>query len=273
MGVRRGIRVGVIGVGKMGEAIVKGLLASRRFRPADVRVADKDTARSGYVSETYGVAAEASNRDLVKKVDVCVLAVKPQDIETAIEGIRGVVPKQCLIVSIVAGITTGWLQDRLGQGTKVVRAMPNAAALVGMAATGLVCGAEVTPKDAERARSIFDCLGTTILVRDEDHLNVITGLSGSGPAYVFLLLEALVDAGVYLGLSREVSVALCAKTLQGAAEMAVRLETPVPLLKEMVTSPGGTTMAGLRVLEEGKFRGTVLAAVEAATRRSRELAR
>lgn len=273
MSVRRGIRVGIVGVGKMGEAIVKGLLASRRFRATDVLVVDKDTARSRYVSETYGVAVAPGNRDIVQKTDVCVLAVKPQDIEAATEGIRGSVPKQCVIVSIVAGITTGWLQDRLGQGTKIVRAMPNAPALVGMAATGLVCGTHVSPHDAARARSIFDCLGTTILVQDENHLDIVTGLSGSGPAYVFLLLESLVDAGVYLGLSREVSVALCVKTLQGAAEMAVRLDTPIPLLKEMVTSPGGTTMAGIRVLEEGKLRGTVLAAVEAATKRSRELAR
>ncbi len=267
------MRVGVIGVGKMGEAIIKGLLESKRFQKELISVTDKNTARLEWITAQYGVNSTPRNRDLVKGVDVCILAVKPHDIDVVVDEIKGQIPKACLIISILAGITAQFLQSRLGPEVKMIRAMPNAAALVGMAATGIFCGSQVTSEDRARAFALFDCVGVTIEVGDEDHLNIVTGLSGSGPAYVFVLLEALTDAGVYLGLSREVSVALSLKTIQGAAEMALRLERPVPVLKETITSPGGTTMAGLRMLEEGKIRATILAAVEAATKRSRELAR
>lgn len=267
------LKLGVIGAGKMGEALVKGLLLSKQFTPNRIYVSDKDLARLEYVKEIYRVNIRESNSTVADEVDICVLAIKPQDMDGVLGDIKGRLSEGCLILSIAAGVSTEWIRDRLWPSAKIIRAMPNAAAFVGMAATGIFLGEGVSPEEGKRAQSIFECVGKTMVVQKEDILNIFTGLSGSGPAYLFLLLEALTDAGVYLGLSREASAALSLQTIRGSAEMALKLEKPIPLLKEIITSPGGTTVAGLRVLEEGGFRATILSAVEAATRRSRELGR
>jgi pyrroline-5-carboxylate reductase len=257
----------------MGEALVKGLLSSRQFTPDGIIVSDRDPSRVEYIKERYGVIARANNWDLIKEVNPCILAVKPQDIDEVLEDIRDGFSEVCLLVSIVAGITIERIRSRMRRETKIIRVMPNAPALVGMAATGIYVGKSVSPEEGKVVQSIFDCVGKTVFVENEDHLNIVTGLSGSGPAYLFLILEALTDAGVYLGLSREVSAALSLQTIRGSAQMALEVGKPIPLLKEIITSPGGTTMAGLKVLEEGRLRATIVSAVEAATRRSRELAR
>ena len=271
MGMKRPL--GLIGVGKMGEALVRGLLSSKHFAANKIIVNDKDPSRLRYMEERYRVIAEKSSKGLIQKVDVCILATKPQDMDEVLEEIKDRVSDRILLISIAAGITTDWIRSRVGPKTRIIRAMPNAPALVGMGATGLFLGGTVSSEEGDTAKSIFDCVGKTTLVSKEDHLNIVTGLSGSGPAYVFLLLEALIDAGVYLGLSREISTLLSLQTVQGSAEMASKIEKSVSLLKEIITSPGGTTAAGLKWLEEGKLRATVLSAVEAATERSRQLAR
>ena len=255
----------------MGEALVGGLLKSKDYLPEQIQVRDPDPARKKVLSSQYGIKVMANNVEGLEKVDILILAVKPQEAEAVIEEIAACLSENTLVISIMAGISTGWLKSRLSRVDKIVRAMPNAAAQVGQSTTGLYFRPEVKRQERQRIVNIFETMGIAIVVTKEDHLNIITGLSGSGPAYVFLILEALTDAGVYLGLSRPDASRLSLHTLLGSAVMAKELEKPFALLKEIITSPGGTTMAGLRVLEEEALRAALLKAVEGATERSREL--
>ncbi len=252
----------------MGEALIRGLLESRTYQPEQIRIVDPDAGRRSLLKKTYGIQAQKKPVD----AGILLLAMKPQDMPSALEEIRPHLQEQPLIISIAAGISTDWILERIGDGSKLVRAMPNAAAVVGQGATGLYFCPRLSEKDRSEALRIFDAVGLTVVVDKEDHLNMITGLSGSGPAYVFLFLEALTDAGVTLGLSRDTAGRLALQTLYGSACMAKEMGKPIPLLKEIVTSPGGTTVAGLKVLEEDAFRAALIKAVEAAARRARELA-
>lgn len=261
-------RLCCLGGGKMGEALIRGLLASRTYQRAQVMVVEPDRGRREFLKKTYGIQV------LTRPVDaeVLLLAVKPQDMPQALDEIMPHLRGRPLIVSIAAGISTDWILERIGDGSKLVRAMPNAAAVVGQGATGLYFCPRLAEKERSTALRIFDAVGLTVVVDKEDQLNMITGLSGSGPAYVFLFLEALTDAGVTLGLSRDTASKLALQTVFGSACMARETDKPIPLLKEVVTSPGGTTVAGLKVLEEDAFRAALIKAVEAATHRARELA-
>jgi pyrroline-5-carboxylate reductase len=267
MAKKQAVRLCCLGGGKMGEALVRGLLEAKTFAQAQIRVVDPDSRRREIFKESYGLAALATPVE----AELYLLAVKPQDFGGVLESIRPFLDRQPLLVSIAAGISTGWIRERVGEGAKVVRAMPNAAAVVGASATGVYFSPGIGEDDRQAARRIFDAVGITVTVEKEDHLNIITGLSGSGPGYVFLLLEAFTDAGVLLGLSRDVAARLALQTFLGSSRMAVDLKQSFPTLKAMITSPGGTTMAGLKELEEGAVRGSLMRAVEAATRRSREL--
>ena len=251
----------------MGEALVRGLIKSKGFTPEQIVVVDPEASRREFFKKRLKI------RTLEKHVesDIYILAVKPQIMGDVLNEISPALPPQALVISIAAGITSGWIRDRLGQSAKVVRAMPNAAATVRRSATGLFLGPDISQEEKDLVIGIFDSIGSTVIVEKEDHLNIITGLSGSGPAYVFLFLEAFTDAGVLLGLTRETAGRLALQTFLGSTEMAISLDQPFPLLKEIVTSPGGTTMAALRVLEEEAVRAAIMNAVEAATIRSREL--
>ena len=260
-----------LGGGKMGEALMRGLLESGAYARGKIRVGERDRKRRTEIEKGLGVRALASNAEALSGADVCVLAVKPQDMGPVLEEIGPHLGPRTLVISIAAGISTEWMRERLGEAVRIVRAMPNAPALVRQGTTGLFFGAGTTARDRRAALAIFEAVGATVVVEKEDHLNIITGLSGSGPGYVFLFLEALTDAGVYLGLARDVAARLALNTVLGSATMAQALERPFPLLRELITSPGGTTIAGLKVLEEAALRATVIEAVEAATQRSREL--
>ncbi|MEW6443469.1 MAG: pyrroline-5-carboxylate reductase [bacterium] len=268
-----GWKLACLGAGKMGEALVRGLLASGVFAPGQVSVSDPDPSRREILERECRVRAHTDNREAVREADVVLLAVKPQEMAAVLEGIAGSLPRHALVISIAAGVTTEWIQARLGAGAKVVRVMPNAAALVGKSTTGIYFCPAVVEAERRIAQKIFDTIGISVVVAKEDHLNVVTGLSGSGPAYVFLFLEALADAGVYLGLPRDVSSRLALHTVLGSAHMAAESGKHFVSLKETITSPGGTTMSGLKVMEEGAFRALVMRAVEAASKRSAELAR
>jgi len=273
MKTREAVRLACIGGGKMGEALIRGLLGSGAFQPDQICVADPDPIRREVVQKACGVRAYADSREAVRRAGICLLAVKPQDMETALLEITESLPKGALVVSIAAGITTDWLQERLGPSRRIVRAMPNAPALVRKGTTGLYFGSGVEDEDKKIAVRIFETVGISVVVEKEDHLNLITGLSGSGPGYVFLFLEALTDAGVYLGLPRDLSARLALHTVLGSAHMAMESDKSFVVLKEMITSPGGTTIAALKVMEEGALRAVILRAVEAASQRSRDLAR
>jgi pyrroline-5-carboxylate reductase len=264
-------RLSFIGGGKMCEALLRGLLDSGTYTPGQVEVGEPDGRRRSELGKKHGVRTSANNIPVVSKADVCLLAVKPQEMDSVLQGIGPHLPAKALVISIAAGISTNWIRERSGKAKKIVRAMPNAAALVGRSATGLYFRPRIGEEAKKATLRIFDSVGETIVVEKEEHLNIVTGLSGSGPAYVFFFLEALTDAGVYLGLSRDVASRLALQTVLGSACMASELDKPFPILKEIITSPGGTTMAGLKALEEGAVRAVLTKAVEMATRRSEEL--
>lgn len=270
---RRPVQLACIGSGKMGEALVRGLLESRVFGPDRIRAADRDPGRRAVMEKSCGVSAYSDSSEAVRGADLVLLAVKPQDMEAALGEVVGALHSDAVVVSIAAGISTDWLRQRLGGHGKVVRAMPNAAALVRKSITGLYFCPGVEEAEKVGVRKMFSAVGACVVVDKEDHLNIVTGMSGSGPAYVFLLMEVLAEAGVTLGLSRPVSVELALHTVLGGAHLALESGMSFAALREMISSPGGTTLAALKVLEEGAFRGLVLRAVEAATCRSRELAR
>jgi pyrroline-5-carboxylate reductase len=221
------------------------------------------------LSSAYGIVATTDNR-VPAAAEIVVLSVKPQILSRVLDEIAAAISPESLVISIAAGIPVAAIQSRLAGGTRVIRAMPNTPALVDAAATAIAGGEHARASDLEDAKRIFDAIGLTVIL-DESQMDAVTGLSGSGPAYVFLILEALSDAGVKVGLSRRTAQLLAAQTVLGSAKLLLETNEHPGRLKDMVTSPGGTAITGLHTLEHGGVRTTLMNAVEAATRRSREL--
>jgi pyrroline-5-carboxylate reductase len=263
-------RLAFIGGGNMAEAMLRGLLASRMVSPPDVVVSDVRQERLGELAATYGVSVQTKNAEAARGAAIVVLAVKPQMIHPVLQDLATVATEAQLLVSIVAGIPTASIEKQFPQPVRVVRVMPNTPALVLQGMSALARGQHATAEDGESARRLFDAVGRTVVV-EERLLDAVTGLSGSGPAYVFLAIEALADGGVKAGLPRDVAQTLAAQTVAGAAAMVLETGKHPGALKDMVASPGGTTIAGLHALELGGVRAALISAVEAATRRSREL--
>ncbi len=260
--------VGTIGAGNMAEAILQGL---RRAGLANEQLmaSDPDPVRREYIERQLGVRTSESNAEVAAASELAVLAVKPAHLERAARDLpRDVGP---LYVSIVAGRTLATLRGLLGTDARIVRAMPNTPALIGSGITAIAEDPETAPEDLERASAVLRAVGQVVRV-PEPLLDPVTGLSGSGPAYVYLFVEALTEAGIREGLPAAVARELSVETVLGAARMVREAGEHPALLRERVTSPGGTTAAGLAALEEGGFRATVLEAVRAATARSRALA-
>jgi pyrroline-5-carboxylate reductase len=268
--MEHGKRLAFIGGGNMAEALLRGILTAKRARPADLIATDVREDRLGYLRTTYGIEVTADNAAAAGQADVILLAVKPQVMRTVLESIRGAVTDRHLLLSIAAGVSTAAIADAFAGPVRIVRVMPNTPALVLEGASALARGAHATQADLEMARGLLEAVGTTVVV-DEPLLDAVTGLSGSGPAYVFLIIEALADAGVKMGLPRPTALALAAQTVRGSARMLLETGKHPAELKDMVTSPGGTTIAGLHALERGAVRASLIQAVEAATRRSQEL--
>jgi pyrroline-5-carboxylate reductase len=265
-----GKKIAFLGTGNMAEALVKGLLRAGAAAPADLLCAEPRDARRAEIAQRYGVKALASNREAVAAADVVVLSVKPQAMEPVLEEIAGAVDGGKLVLSIAAGVPIAAIAAKLARGTRIVRSMPNTPALAGAGAAALAAGPHATAADLELARRIFEAVGTAVVVA-EPLLDAVTGLSGSGPAFVYLFIEALADGGVKAGLARAEALQLAAQTVLGAAKLVLESGEHPGRLKDQVTSPGGTTIAGIHALEKGGFRGVVIDAVEAAARRSREL--
>lgn len=279
-------RIAIIGGGNMGEALLAGLLRAGR-QVKDLVVSEKSAKRATYLSQTYSVQV-AAVADAVENAAFVILAVKPADIESVIVEIANVAGKaesdavEQVLVSVIAGVTTGFYESHLPAGYPVIRVMPNAPALVGAGITALAKGRFATPDQLAEAAALFECVGAVLTV-SEARLDAVTAVSGSGPAYFFLFVEALVDAGVAGGLSRAVATELAVQTMAGSVAMllertdavsaaaAGRPDTTAAELRALVTSPGGTTAAGLRELERGGVRAAVAAAVEAAKTRSEQL--
>ncbi len=284
-------RIAIIGGGSIGEALLSGLLRAGR-QVKDLVVAERIPERAKYLADTYSVLI-TSVADAVENATFVVVAVKPADVDSVLGELARAAAAadtdsaEQVFVTVAAGITITFFESKLPAGTPVVRAMPNAAALVGAGVTALAKGRFVTPPQLEEVTALFDSVGAVLTV-PEGHMDAVTALSGSGPAYFFLLVEALVDAGVAAGLSREVATGLAAQTMAGSAAMllermeserrtaegdalGVRVDAAATQLRATVTSPGGTTAAALRELERGGLRAAVDAAVQAAKRRSEQL--
>jgi pyrroline-5-carboxylate reductase len=261
--------ISFIGAGNMAEAMIRGLLHRNVFEPGLVTASAPREERRRELAEKFGITTTEQNRDAAR-ADIVVLSVKPQILSRVLDEVADVIPADALVISIAAGVPVAAIQSRLAAGTRVVRAMPNTPALVDAAATAIARGEHARESDLEDAKRIFDAIGLTVVL-DESQLDAVTGLSGSGPAYVFLILEALSDAGVKVGLSRRTAQLLAAQTLLGSAKLLLETNEHPGRLKDMVTSPGGTAITGLHTLENGGVRTTLMNAVEAATRRSREL--
>ena len=263
-------KLAFLGAGAMAEAIVRGLVAARLYSPAEIALLSPSQTRARALAEELGVCCAASPLLAVENADVIVLAMKPYQLESALKPLRSEVSPAQMVISILAGISTERLESGFDKSVPVVRAMPNTPALVGAAATAICGGRYADDENLATARSIFEALGLCVEA-DEKLFDGVTGLSGSGPAYVFNFIEALADGGVRAGLSRAVAMKLAAQTVMGAAQMIVETGEHPGVLKDRVASPGGTTIAGLHELERGGFRGIVMNAVVAASERSKEL--
>ena len=262
-------KLGFIGAGNMGEALLKGLLKTKAARGDQIMVSARRPERAQELVKTYGVRS-GSNREVARDCDVVVLCVKPQILDQVLREIAADLTREKLVISIAAGVPIAAIERRLNPPMRIVRAMPNTPATVGAGATALALGEHATEADQTAARTIFDSVGLTVLL-EESQLDAVTGLSGSGPAYLFLIIEALADAGVKVGLSRRASMQLASQTVLGSAKLLIESGQHPGMLKDGVTSPGGTAIAGLHTLEAGGLRNVLMNAVEAATRRSREL--
>jgi len=265
-----GKTIGFIGGGNMAEAIIKGLL-SGELPATSILVAEPVAARRDFLAGEYGVELHDENLDVVRRADIIILAIKPQVAASVLTGLEPVISPDKLIISIMAGISTGFMEKTLTSGARIIRVMPNTLALIQGAATAVCPGRKATPQDMEIARGIFSRVGTVVTI-PEKQMDAVTGLSGSGPAYVFTFIEALADAGVKNGLPRDIAAQLAAQTVLGAARMVAETGEHPALLREKVTSPGGTTIAALHTLENGRFRGLIMDAVDSACQRSKELA-
>ena len=262
--------IGFIGGGNMAEAIIKGLIAGG-VAPRNILAADPVLDRRAHLATTLQVRTSDDNKEVAREADLIVLAIKPQVAASALSTLEGGITPDKLVISIMAGISTTFIEESLRNGCRVVRAMPNTPALVQTGATAICGGRRATAEDMETARQIFNLVGTVYQVH-EKQMDAVTGVSGSGPAYVFSFIEALADAGVKNGLTRDVASGLAVQTVLGSAQLLQQSGEHPAVLRDRVSSPGGTTIAAMHALENGRFNGLIMDAVDAAVKRSKELA-
>ncbi|HEY6963276.1 MAG TPA: pyrroline-5-carboxylate reductase [Gaiellaceae bacterium] len=263
-------RIAILGAGRLGRSLLRGFLSSGWRAPSDLVATGRDEERLTELRESFGVETTTDNRAAAAGAGLVILSVKPQDLQGVLDEIAPAVGGQTLL-SVAAGVTTAAIEAHLPDGARVVRAMPNAPALVHEGIAGIAGGAHARPEDIDAAADALAHLGAVVRVAEAD-LDAVTALSGSGPAYFALLAEAMIEAGLLLGLSREVSTKLVVQTMFGSA-LLLRDEQMHPVeLREAVTSPGGTTTRAIRELERSGVRAAFLNAINAATERSRELA-
>lgn len=262
-------RIGFIGGGNMAEALIKGLLQGT-FPAGEIFVSEPSEPRRRHLEERYGVRLTADNLEVVRGCDLLVLAVKPQIFREVVRGFAAAFTGENLLISLLAGVSTSALEEEFDGRPRVVRTMPNTPALVGEGATALCAGRFASPDDLLAARHLFETVGVVQVV-NENLMDAVTGLSGSGPAYVYTVIEALADGGVREGLPRETALALATQTVLGAARLVRDSSEHPAVLRDRVCSPGGTTIAGMKALEEKGLRVALMEAVERAAARSREL--
>jgi pyrroline-5-carboxylate reductase len=263
-------RVGFIGTGNMGEALIAGLLKAKFTTPGQIIAFDADGERLRFIQKKYGIKKASDNSHLSSQCDPLLLCVKPQSMKEVIEEMADSLDPSKLLISIAAGVPLYAIETYARKQLRLIRVMPNINVLVQEGASAIAPGNLATDKDLKLAKAIFDCVGKSITVH-ESLMDAVTGLSGSGPAYVFLMIEALTDAGVHLGMTRAQALTLVTQTVMGSVKFLSDTGEHPALLREKVTSPGGTTAAGLYKLEEGGLRKILIDAVIAATQKSKEL--
>jgi len=268
----KGKKVGFVGAGNMGEALIRGLVESGAVPPDAILATDVRAERTRDLAKRFGIKALDDNVALVRSAEVVILAVKPQIMEPVLREIEPALTARPLLLSIAAGVPTAKIRAVLGAYPRLIRVMPNTPALVLEGVTALARGPGLDADDLDTAREIFAAVGRVVVV-EETLMDAVTGLSGSGPAYVAIVIEALADGGVRVGLDRATAMTLATRTVLGAARLLSDTGMHPGALKDMVASPGGTTIAGVAALEEGGLRTTLIRAVERATERSRELGR
>jgi pyrroline-5-carboxylate reductase len=265
-------KIGFIGAGNMAGALVKGLMRAGSHKAADLWVSDAAEGQVRRLKRAYKIEGTRDNRALVRGSRTIVLAVKPQVMAQVLDEIRSEATPKKLFVSIAAGFPLQRLEQGLGGRARVVRVMPNTPCLVGKGMSVAVAGAHATPADLKHALRLFSACGDAVAITGEALLDAVTALSGSGPAFVYAFAESLIEGGIRGGLTPQLAARLCFQTIAGAAAMLQEAGMSPRELREMVTSPGGTTLAGLTALDQRQFRETVIAAIEAANRRAHELA-
>ncbi len=264
------LAIGFLGAGKMASALAKGFVQAGLIAADCIMASDpSEAARTGFAL-TGGAKTTAFNPDLLKFAKVILLAVKPDQVGEVLGEIQAHFTETHLLISIAAGVPLSKLESALPSGARIIRVMPNTPALVGASATGFALGKSAWPEDGKLAQSLFSSVGVAFQIK-EALLDAVTGLSGSGPAYVYVAIEALSDGGVAAGLPRDVATKLAAQTLLGSAKMVLETGLHPAALKDMVTSPGGTTIEGIHELEKANFRGALINAVRAAADKSKKL--
>lgn len=254
----------------MAGALIKGLVLSQAISPKQIWASDLREERLTELEHTHAIQITSNNNTLLQACDVVVLSVKPQVIDRVMPAVSQYLRTDALLISVAAGVSIAAMEARLPEGARVIRTMPNTPALSLAGATAIARGTHASDVDLKVARALFEAVGR-VTVLDENLLDAVTGLSGSGPAYIMLIIEALADGGVKVGLHRETALMLAAQTVFGSAKLLLETGMHPGALKDMVTSPGGTAIAGLHTLESGGLRRTLIDAVEAATQRSEQL--
>lgn len=265
-----GKKLAVLGTGKLGGILLRAYLKQELFSPKHVKATVRHDEKATSLGKALGIAATTDNREAVKGADIVLLSVKPQVVGEVLKEIAPELGEKTLVISVAASVPTSYIEQRLSAKVPVVRAMPNTCSTVGCGMTGICRGAFAGAEHLEIAKAMFDAVGRTVAV-DEKNMDAVTGLSASGPAYAYIILESLAEAGVKVGLPRDVATLLAAQTMKGAASVVLETGDHPALLKDAVTTPAGCTIDGILELEEGKLRVTLIKAVVKATQRAGEL--
>jgi pyrroline-5-carboxylate reductase len=264
-------KIGMIGTGNMGNALIDGLIRSGAALPENIICSDPSERQLEPIRQKHKVTTTTDNIEVVKSADIVIYAIKPQIMASVLKETADYLDMSKLIISIAAGVPLAAIESPLNKDLRLIRVMPNVAVAVREGATAVAAGGHADKEDVTLAMAIFDSVGKSIFLKENDLMDAITGLSGSGPAYIFMIVDALADAGVKVGLSRKDALFLSSQTILGAAKLLLETNAHPGQLKDSVTSPGGTAIAGLHTLEKGGLRTTLINAVEAATNRSKEL--
>ena len=263
-------KIGFIGGGKMGEALINGILRAGLSFSDKIMVSDVDKKRLQILEKEAGIKTTQDNKKITSNSDIIILAVKPNMMGSVLDELNSEITSKHLIISIAAGIPLSFIESSLNKGCRAIRVMPNTPCLVGETAAGYALGEKATRNDGKLVGQLLDAVGKSFLL-EEKYLDAVTGLSGSGPAFIYVVIEALADGGVKMGLPRDVAITLAAQTAFGAAKMVLESGTHIGQLRDSVTSPGGTTIEGLHALEKGGIRNALIDAVETATKKSKSL--